>query len=57
MRVVNLIHIYFIGVTEGDIQVALREKEAQLVKDSILPLHAVTPSNFVVMGLELEDQQ
>lgn len=35
MHVVNLIHIYFIGVTEGDIQVALREKEAQLVKDGI----------------------
>lgn len=33
------------------------EKEAQLAKDGVPPLHAVTPSGFVVFGLELEDQQ
>ena len=45
-----------LGLTEGDIRVALMEKEAQLAKDGIPPLHAVTPSGFIVLGLELEDQ-
>jgi hypothetical protein len=47
----------FIEATEGDVRVALLEKEAQLAKDGVPPLHAVTPSSFIVFGLELEDQQ
>ena len=47
----------FIEATEGDVRVVLLEKEAQLAKDSVPPLHAVTSSSFVVFGLDLEDQQ
>jgi hypothetical protein len=47
----------FIGATEGDVRIALLEKEVKLAKDGIPPLHVVTPSGFVVLGLELEDQQ
>jgi hypothetical protein len=35
----------------------LLEKEAQLAKDGVPPLHSITPSGFVVLGLELEEQQ
>ena len=31
--------------------------DTQLAKDGVPPLHAVTPSSFIVFGLELEDQQ
>ena len=47
----------FIEATEGDVLVALLEKKAWLAKDGMPPLHAVTPSSFVVFGLDLEDQQ
>jgi hypothetical protein len=35
----------------------LLEKEAQLAKDGVLLLHSITPSGFVILGLELEEQQ
>jgi hypothetical protein len=46
-----------IGATEGEIRVALLEKEAELAKDGMPPVHAISPCNFIVVGLELEDQQ
>jgi hypothetical protein len=50
-------YLHGVGATEGDVRVALLEKEAQLAKDGVPPLHSVTPSAFIVLGLELEDQQ
>ena len=44
-----------LGATEGDMRIMLLEKEAQLMKDGILPLHTVTPTGFIVLGLELKD--
>lgn len=46
-----------VGAREGDVWVALLKKEAQLAKDGMPPLHSVPPSGFVILGLELEDQQ
>lgn len=46
-----------LGATEGDVRITLLEKEAELAKDGVPPLHTVTPTGFIVLGLELEDQQ
>ena len=46
-----------LGVTEGNVCIMLFEKEVQLMKDGVPLLHTVTPTGFIVLGLELEDQQ
>ena len=42
---------------ESEIRIKLLQEEAKLVKEGLSPFHAVTPINFVIFGLRLEDEQ
>lgn len=46
-----------IGATKSEVRVKLLQQEAELAKEGLPPLHTVTPSNFVVYGLGLEEEQ
>ncbi|KAF8215613.1 hypothetical protein K438DRAFT_1560517, partial [Mycena galopus ATCC 62051] len=45
------------GLTELDVRLQFATEEAEEVKKGGPMLHKVTPSSFVIAGLELEDQQ
>ncbi|KAJ7830049.1 hypothetical protein B0H14DRAFT_2366095 [Mycena olivaceomarginata] len=45
------------GLTEGDVRLQFANEEAEEAKSGAAALHEVTPSSFIVAGLELEDQQ
>jgi hypothetical protein len=45
------------GLTEQDIRLQFATEEAEEAKNGGPVLHDVTPSSFIVAGLELEDQQ
>jgi hypothetical protein len=42
-----------VGISEHDVQLQLAEEEAK----ELTPIHNVTPSLFVLAGLDLEEQQ
>ena len=43
--------------TMMDIQAKLNEEEDAETRQGVLPLHAMSASQFLVVGLDLEDQQ
>ncbi|KAJ6467623.1 hypothetical protein C8R47DRAFT_942443, partial [Mycena vitilis] len=45
------------GLTEMDVRLQFATEEAEEAKGGVPALHEVTPSSFVVAGLDLEDQQ
>ncbi|KAJ7630159.1 hypothetical protein B0H17DRAFT_1217935 [Mycena rosella] len=45
------------GLTEMDVRLQFATEEAEDAKQGVLALHDVTPSGFIIAGLELEDQQ
>ncbi|KAJ7803066.1 hypothetical protein B0H14DRAFT_3487810 [Mycena olivaceomarginata] len=45
------------GLNEGDMRLQFAIEEAEEAKSGAAALHKVTPSSFIVAGLELKDQQ
>jgi hypothetical protein len=47
----------YIGMTEDDIRFQYAQQEAEQAQSGIQSLHDVSPSAFMYMGLDLEDEQ
>ncbi|KAF7317929.1 CxC2 domain-containing protein [Mycena kentingensis (nom. inval.)] len=45
------------AISEAEVRKELEEDDRKAVEEGVPPLHAVNPSDFIVFGLELEDQQ
>ncbi|KAF7324857.1 CxC2 domain-containing protein [Mycena kentingensis (nom. inval.)] len=45
------------GISEAAVRQALEEEDRKQAENGRAALHAVTPSEFIVLGLELEDEQ
>ncbi|EEB91294.1 hypothetical protein MPER_10369, partial [Moniliophthora perniciosa FA553] len=45
------------GETEHDVRLRLAEKEAEEMRKGSTPVHDVSPSSFMMLGLEVEEQQ
>ncbi|KAL0945680.1 hypothetical protein HGRIS_014831 [Hohenbuehelia grisea] len=45
------------GLTEQDVRLQFAKEEAKDAANGVAALHETTPSGFIVLGLEIEDQQ